>query len=333
MNVDVFAAAPDAVVIVDEAGLVTAANEQTGEMFGYQVLELVGQPVEVLIPERFRHSHIRYRNAFMAAPTRRPMGLQLELFGRRKDGEEFPVEISLNYERDTDGRLCVIAFVRDATLKRRLESELARARAEAEQLQLVSERERIARELHDTVIQRLFAVGLALEATSRRPAADMQARLQQAVDDIDDTIRAIRSSIFTLETRTESPRSLRSHVLDVVRECAPTLGFEPAVSFDGPIDTLTTAEITESLVAVLREALSNIARHAHATSATVAVNAHDEITLVVTDDGIGAPSFEREGGHGIHNLHERARLLGGDASIGPLEPHGTRVQWRVPLPE
>jgi signal transduction histidine kinase len=208
----------------------------------------------------------------------------------------------------------------------------ARARAQAEQLHLVSERERIARELHDTVIQRLFAVGLALEATSRRPAAEMQDRLQQAVGDIDDTIRAIRSSIFTLETRTEATTSLRSRVLEVVAECAPALGFEPAVAFDGPVDTLTTKELTESLVAVLREALSNVARHAHATSATVTVTAHDEINLVVTDDGTGAASFERAEGHGVHNLHERARLLGGDASIATIEPHGTRVQWRVPLP-
>ena len=333
MDLDVFAAAPDAIVVVDGAGNIIAANEQAGEMFGYETSELLALRVEALIPERFRHSHVDRRKAYAKEPTRRPMGLALELFGRRKNGEEFPVEISLNYERDDTGELRVIAFVRDATLKRGLERELARARAEAEQLHLVSERERIARELHDTVIQRLFAVGLALEATSRRPAADMQARLQQAVSDIDDTIRAIRSSIFTLETRPDASPSLRGQVVDIVRECASALGFEPSVAFDGPVDTLTTDDITDSLIAVLREALSNIARHAHATAATVTVTAHDAMTLVVTDNGTGASSFEREGGHGVRNLHERARVLGGDASIGTVEPHGTRVQWSVPLPD
>jgi signal transduction histidine kinase len=208
----------------------------------------------------------------------------------------------------------------------------ARARTEAEQLHLVSDRERIARDLHDTVIQRLFAVGLSLEATARRPPAETQDRLHRAVSDIDDTIRSIRSAIFTLETRAEASTGLRSCALDVAAEAAPGLGFEPAVSFDGPVDTLANEEITDSLVAVLREALSNVAQHADASSVTVAVTAHDDITLVVTDDGSGAASFAREGGHGVANLHERARLLGGDASIESLAPHGTRVRWTVPLP-
>ena len=143
---------------------------------------------------------------------------------------------------------------------------LARARRDTEQLHLVSDRERIARDLHDSVIQRLFAVGLSLEAASRLPAAETKQRLQQAVSDIDDTIRSIRSSIFTLESRPEDRPGLRRQVLDVATDAAEALGFEPSVQFDGPVDTVASADVTESLVAVLREASSNVARHAHATT-------------------------------------------------------------------
>jgi signal transduction histidine kinase len=209
----------------------------------------------------------------------------------------------------------------------------ARARRDVEQLQLVSERERIARDLHDTVIQRLFAVGLSLEATGRRPAAEIQERLQQAVADIDDTIRSIRTSIFTLQTRLEETKGLRAQVLDVVSDMTPTLGFEPAVRFEGPVDTVSTAELTENVVAVLRETLTNTARHAHATEVHVTIEAGDEFVVTVTDDGTGADAFERVGGNGVHNLAERARSFGGDATIGAVEPHGTRVEWRVPTPD
>jgi len=608
-GVDVFAAAPDGIVVVDDAGLITSVNDQAGEMFGYVPVELVGEPIEVLLPERFRDAHVSHRKSYSAHPTRRPMGLRLALFGRRSNGEEFPVDISLNYERSSGDQLRVVAFVRDATARKRMEEELktteqnfrllvegvgdhallmldpsgrvvtwnpgaqrikgwtadeilgrhfsvfylpedvasgqperdleraaaegraqsegwrvraggqrfwaettlsavrdtggtlrgyakvtrdrtehhhtrarlesigalnravleqrpeedllalvvsrsramvgaslvvawsasaagelvatcadgegasallgtiapadsivttaarslraelvpdlrpdarvprnfvdaglesglfvplhaadeifgvlgvmtghgreplqahdadllqsfgvqvaasfahARARHDAEQLQLVADRERIARDLHDTVIQRLFAVGLSLEATGRRPAPETQDRIHQAVADIDDTIRSIRSSIFGLEARAEEHAKLRGRVLDVVADAAPALGFEPSVRFEGPVDTLASREITDNLVAVLREVLSNVAQHAQATSANVTISAGDAVVLVVEDDGIGAENFERAGGHGVTNLRERARMLGGSASIERIEPNGTRVEWRVP---
>jgi two-component system, NarL family, sensor histidine kinase DevS len=104
------------------------------------------------------------------------------------------------------------------------------------------------------------------------------------------------------------------------------------VRFTGPVDTLTSESVTDSLVAALREALANVARHAHATASNVTVTAGDDIVLVVDDDGGGAESFQRVGGHGVANLHERARMLGGRASIAARSPHGTRVEWSVPTP-
>ena len=540
-----FEIAPDGIVVVDETGLIVAANAQLAAMFGYAAAELVGRPVEMLLPERFRERHIAHRDGYVARPSRRPMGLTGSLFGRGKEGEEFPVEISLSFQRDPRGGLQVIAFVRDVATRRQIEQELqaseesfrllvegvgdhaiymldpsgrvvtwnpgaqrikgwsadeilgqhfsvfysredvatgqperdleratregrshsegwrvraggqrfwaettlsplrdelgtlrgfakvtrdrteslqararlesigelnravleqrpedellalivsraramvgatlvvawspsasgdelvvtyaegdgasallgtcapdnslittvaraartesvsdlsadlrvpreipdtgmasglfvplhaadetfgvigafaargrepmqphetdllqafgaqaavsfayARARRDVEQLHLVSERERIARDLHDSVIQRLFAVGLSLEATSRRPAAETAERLHRAVADIDDTIRSIRSSIFSLEDRPGNDAGLRSQVLEVLAEATPALGFEPSVRFEGPVDTLANDGVTENIVATLREALANVARHAHAT--------------------------------------------------------------------
>ena len=156
--------------------------------------------------------------------------------------------------------------------------------------------ERIARDLHDTVIQRLFAVGLALEATARRPTAEAQERIRHAVGDIDDTIRAIRSVIFSLEATEETRQGLRARVLEVVSDAVPTLGFEPSVTFSGPVDTLTDDHLTNEITAVLREALANVARHARASSVRVALDAdNDDMHLVVEDDGVGAAEFHRRG--------------------------------------
>ena len=610
-DIDMFACAPDGIIVADGAGLITMVNEVGAEMFGYTPIELVGVPVERLVPDRLREHHVEHRKAFIVQPSRRPMGSHTALVGRRKDGEEFPVDISLNGQRSFDGEVRVIAFVRDASDRRqtqedlrtseenfrllvegvgdhailmldpfgrvvtwnqgaqrikgwspieilgrhfsvfylpeeiasgqperdlelaatvgRIQSEgwrvraggqrfwaettlsavrdddgelrgfanvtrdrtenhqararletvaelnraaleqrpeddllelvvsraramvgatlvaawspgggdalvaayaegdlssmiigsraaadslvtttarlekselvldlrtdarvppeliaagltsglfiplhvadetfavlgvmttsgreplqppevdlleafglqaaaslaLARARRDVEALHIVSDRERIARDLHDTVIQRLFAVGLSLEATSRLPATQTKQRLEQAVSDIDDTIRSIRSSIFTLEDRAVDLPGLRRQVIDVASEAAPALGFEPTVRFSGPVDTFTSEAVTESLVAALREALANVARHAHATSSEVTVSAADDITLVVEDNGGGAASFQRDGGRGVANLHERARMLGGTASITARSPRGTRVEWSVPTP-
>ena len=173
-------------------------------------------------------------------------------------------------------------------------------------LALVDDRERIARDLHDTVIQRLFAVGLSLQGALTRAASDPAVeRIQLAIDDIDVTIRDIRSSIFALHTRRPFGASLRDDVVVIAREAARALGFEPSVMLDGPVDSLVTDDIREHLLATLREALSNVTKHAHASTVNIelVVDAH-EVLLRVRDDGIG---IDRSGeGSGLRNMNERA---------------------------
>ena len=225
--------------------------------------------------------------------------------------------------------MLVVAIVRDITERRIADRELANARAD---LALVDERERIARDLHDTVIQRLFAVGLSLQGAASRAGADPAfERMRQAIDDIDDTIRDIRSAIFALHTRRPGGASLRDDVIAIVNEATRPLGFEPSVTFDGPIDSAASDAMQEHLAATLREALSNVAKHARATSVSVEVTvAASDLALRVVDDGVGL-SEAAGPGNGLANMQERAEGLGGGCVVNSPDSGGTILEWRVPV--
>lgn len=323
-------AAPDGIIVVDDSGTIVFVNPMVGTMFGYARDELLGERIERLVPSSVRDTHIGDRERYIGHPRTRVMGSGLDLHGRRRSGEEFPVEISLSPVRSAAGTR-VIAIVRDVTDRRQVEVQLDEARAG---LILVDERERIARDLHDTVIQRLFAVGLSLQAALTRAApGPALERMTQAIDDIDATIRDLRSAIFALQTRRPGGASVRDDVLAIVQEATRALGFEPAVAFAGPIDSAASDMIKEQLVATLRESLSNIAKHAAATRADVTVAAADgEIVLRVVDDGVGINAEPGgAGGNGLKNMHARAHELGGASVTRANEPRGTCVEWRVPI--
>ncbi len=201
--------------------------------------------------------------------------------------------------------------------------------SDRQELVLVSERDRIARDLHDLVIQRLFATGLQLQGARRLTAEpEVVDRIDRTVQDLDVTIRDIRSTIFGLRHGHED--SLRNDIHHVARDYASVLGFTPAVRTSGPVDSVVPRPIGDHLVAVLREALSNVARHAGASTATVEVVVADrEVVLRVGDDGRGLVQGRHESG--LRNVRRRAAELGGAVRFLPEEPHGTVVEWRVPL--
>ncbi|HVM64190.1 MAG TPA: PAS domain S-box protein [Acidimicrobiales bacterium] len=443
-------AAPDALVMVSDGGQILVVNRQTERLFGYDREELLGQAVEVLVPERFRQVHRADRTRYRAEPAVRPMGPGVLLFGLRKDGAEFPVEISLSpfvtaaglrviaavrdiserlvaeararevhraldasadavllFDPDTlrlmyvnDGAVDQLGYSRDelltmtqlhvkpeftearyrammaavppgqhhtyTTVHRRkdgtdvpVEAVLARpaddpagegwmisvardltnrlaaeerARAAERELALVDDHHRLARDLHDQVIQRLFAAGLGLSGMAA--AADDPAqveRLTSVVDDLDETIRQLRTSIFNLTRPPAARTSLRAVVVDVCSQEREALGFDPALRFDGLIDTVGDA-IAGEVAAVVREALSNIARHAGASRAEVALVATaDGLTLRVVDDGVGLPVGRERAGNGLGNMAARAAALGGTCAIQAGAGDGTEVVWRVPL--
>jgi signal transduction histidine kinase len=198
---------------------------------------------------------------------------------------------------------------------------------------LTEDRDRIARDLHDSVIQRLFAIGLSLQGTARlveRPEAVL--RIAEAIDKLDETIRQLRKAIFDIEL-TINKEGLHPKVLDLVHELRPVLGIHPHVSISGVVDHLVSAQLAEEVLAVLREALTNIGKHAQATQVVITIAAGDELRLVVADDGIGAAiaGDGPSGGLGLKNMRQRAERLGGGMEIGTSREGGTRLTWHVPL--
>ena len=212
--------------------------------------------------------------------------------------------------------------------------ELGDHRKDAERVAVFADRDRIARQLHDLVIQRLFATGMSLQAaTAMMPQGSAATRVGQAVDALDDTIKDIRSSIFMLQTHPASDAKigLRAQIMTVTDEITPGLGFTPSLRLDGSLDTTVAEDITEDMLIALREGLSNAARHARASRVNVTVTAGTHLTLIVQDDGTGIGDTSRRSG--LANLRHRAEALGGQLKLGQPENGGTRLEWRVPLPE
>jgi signal transduction histidine kinase len=212
----------------------------------------------------------------------------------------------------------------------------ARLHARVQELVLVEDRERIARDLHDTVVQRLFATGLSLQGAAGLIRGDPETaarRVQGAIDEIDLTVKHVRSAIFGLEAGGDRNRDgVRTRVLDVVEEAGPMLGFEPTVLFEGPVDTATPKSLAADMLAALGEALSNVARRARAKRIDVVLTADaGELVLRVTDDGIGPPDPDQPRGHGLDNLATRAARRNGALEIHAANSGGTVVEWRVPI--
>jgi signal transduction histidine kinase len=216
-------------------------------------------------------------------------------------------------------------FANQATLA------LDRAQAQRDQsmLAVLEDRDRIARDLHDLVIQRLFATGLQLQGMQRMVRPEVQERIGRAVEDIDATIRDLRTAIFELHHQ-PGRRSLRADVQGLVEEYTSALGFRPELICTGPLDSAVPAVVRPQILAAVRESLSNVVRHAHASAVQVeiAVTSAD-VTARVTDNGVGITSSDRRSG--LRNLEERAAALGGTVRLESNQPHGTVLELRAPL--
>ncbi|WP_435840736.1 GAF domain-containing protein [Streptomyces cinnamoneus] len=218
---------------------------------------------------------------------------------------------------------------------------LAEAQRDRERLAVFEDRDRIARDLHDLVIQRLFATGLLLESAQRLAVVpEVSTKVGQAVDELDVTIQEIRTAIFALQQEpTEAPAGLRTRVLRELGTAAVPLGFQPSATFLGPVDAKVGELTGKNLIAALREALSNAFRHARASRIEVLVDAtaalpdgREAVRLTVADDGVGIPEGGRRSG--LRNLAKRAESLGGSSSYGPGlgdDGGGTKVIWEAPL--
>lgn len=282
-------------------------------------------------PQPIRLRHLAQHAASYGFPPNHPkmdsfLGVPIrvrgEVFGNlylcEKEGaEEFTAE-----DEELVGALSTAAGVA---------IENARLSEDRERMELVQERERIGRDLHDSVIQRLFATGMNLQgAASRVSDDDVARRLQRAVDEIDETIREIRTTIFALGQRPDD-QGLRAELLSLVESAAAQGRWRPRMAFDGPIDTAVPEQLARELLSCTREALSNAVRHSQATRVDVRVSVeHGILRLTVDDDGCGIePDLARRSG--LRNMERRAEALEGTFELRSEPATGTHLDWQVPL--
>ena len=311
-----FESIPEMVVVVDPAGAILYANEHCSAIVGWTPAELIGRPIESLIPNRM--IEVRRQSA-------RPMKRGLLLTALHRSGHEVPVEIALG---PLNGAVkATVAMVRDVTERLATAAQLVEAET---RLDVLDDRDRIARELHDSVIQRLFAAGLHLQASTNRP--DTTERVSLVVDEIDEAIREIRGVIFTLHRPAGFDSGLETALRASIDEASRLLGHRPTLKLGGILSNISH-DLGAELLAVLREAMTNVAKHAQATRTEVSLDVGTEaVVLIVSDDGIGmSPQNAADaGGLGLRNIQERASRLGGEASFSQGQPRGTEIRWTVP---
>lgn len=313
---------------MDHSGVIQDTNPELERLFGYGHDELVGSKIEVLVPEDFRIGHEERRDGFISSPRNRPMGVGLELAGRRKDGMIIPVEISLSPGKSGDGGF-VICTVRDITERKRLRAFTAGAVRAAE-----DERLRIARELHDDTAQRLAAliVRLKLALDAERP--DDRATMCGAVlEELRETAESVRRIARGLRPPALEDAGVVTALQAHLRATVEHLDLTSEFDFEA-IDHLLHRDAKLVLYRVVQEALSNVIRHADASHVSIQIDAdQNAVRAVVEDDGIGfdPESLVGERGLGLIGMKERAGGVGGSVTIGRAGSGGCRVLLSIPV--
>ncbi len=324
----VFDAAPDGIFVVDDQGVIRDINRAAQELLGYRREELVGEPVERVVPHDARSAHPAKRAGYMGSMEERPMGVGLSLRALRKDGREVPVEVHLSPCETPEGR-CVIAGIRDIHERKRLRTLGVGTLRAAEE-----ERQRIARELHDDTAQCLAALLVRLRVLRR--TGDEGAR-EELLDRMQDELAAAVEGVRRISRGLRPPAlgdvglaaAVRSHVRGTLE--LSSLQAEVVVE---EVDQALGREEQLVLYRVIQEALTNVIRHAEAESVWVEVRLDDgEVVARVRDDGRGfdAPGEILSGeGLGLVGMEERARIGGGTLSISSAPGEGTVVELRLP---
>jgi two-component system sensor kinase len=338
-----FDAAPNGVMVIGNDGIIMLANRQVGIKFGYSQSELVGQPVEALIPERFRAAHLEHRAHFARKPEAGPMGDGRDLFGRRKDGSEFPVEVALN-PISTGAENLVLATVVDISSRKRTLDKLSVALNERDELRRrhiqaqENERLRLAHDLHDQTGQTLTAAMLELkrlEAHAEGPQRDRLRSLRKQMEDVGKTLHRVAWELRPLSI---DEVGLAGALSNYLSEWSARYGIEADLYCrtrrldELPDETRTT------IYRVVQEALTNVAKHAQrATEISVVIeDAEQGLRLTIDDNGCGfdTGALNAQGGGrglGLAGIRERLSLIGGELDIESVIGGGTTIFAKIPL--
>jgi PAS domain S-box-containing protein len=304
-------------------------NERYGSLYGASRSEMMGKPVSAYPPIVDLGERTEMLASLAALGEGQVLRRHTRVTGR--DGTALPVDVEAQALRIDSG----LILVRWNDASDRIAAEAERRKiSEAETL--ADERERVARDLHDTVVQQLFATGLSLQsAAARATDEELAVRLNTAVDSIDSAIRQLRTAIFAAKgSRPLDDRASTFLTLVTISdEAGRMFATPPTVSIDRAVDDDKWRPVHHDLIAALRECLSNVARHARASSVTISITCTDEhLELVVDDDGIGVPRERSHAGSGLGNLATRSAQHGGTFVLEPLPRTGTRARWIVPAP-
>ena len=323
---------------MDKTGIVRIANRMAEELFGYQHGELIGQNHDLLLPEHAREKHRALRDAYMAAPKRRPMGIGMELEARRKDGSMFPVEVSLSHLTTGDVPLAV-AFVSDVTLRKQQEMVLLERERELRRLNFVllsAEEEtsrRIARELHDDINQQLSFLSIEIGKAVRHlpeasPLIPQMRSYQAKIQEVTAGIRRISHEMHpAILDDLGLSAAIESLCLELEKTGHNRVHFEAQ---DVPDSIERT--VASCLYRVSQESLRNIAKHADADQARVRLSCDGEfLTLEIIESGIGFNPEAQRRGLGMHSMEERVRLVNGTLTVTSAPSQGTRILARVPV--
>jgi PAS domain S-box-containing protein len=323
----VLATAADAIITIDERGIISSVNPATERMFGYATDELVGRNVKVLMPPPYRDEHDGYLGRYVTTGVKRIIGVGREVQARRKDGSVFPVELAVS--EVTDGQRWFTGVIRDITRRKELEREVLESAAE--------EGRRIGRELHDGVGQELTGLGLMAGALARQLDGKAEAphalagKLVAGVQRVHEQVRALCRGLVTAELEAGG---LRAALEELARRTAEQGGVECTLECPHPV-RVPDPTTANHLYRIAQEAVSNALRHGQPRRVRVGLHATPQgIQLSVTDDGTGIANGNNTGweakGLGVSTMRYRANLIGAALNIGPANGQGVLVTCTVP---
>ena len=317
---------------MDAEGKVWDGNPQACLMFGWSREEIIGLSVDALVPESLRDGHHAHRARFGEKPRNRPMGVGLDLFGERKDGSVFPVEISLSPWHAADGEVRVICSVRDITIRKRLEKFSEGALRATEE-----ERHRIARELHDDTAQRLATLILRARVLAEEPDAAARARLlDQILEEIVQAADGVKRISRGLRPPELEEAGLAAALIAHFRNLNEGTGFQVQADL-GAVDLHLSLTAKLALYRIVQEAISNVMRHSGVEQATVTlIEAHGYVVAEIADAGRGFTATGMPGdgrGLGLLGMHERAAMIGAALTVDSVPEEGTHIRVAIPVSE